>query len=177
MHGSVKSRRTILTLIALVAMTSGAAPASTHASSLLGGYGGPGQGSQVIIGSALLNGPGSGGGNGGSAGPTDSSARGQGNGSVTTAPGSTASTSFAARGPVPGAGGEGKTAGRRGKNASGELRAVFAGSSQQVRPDSRTLGLSGEELLYILLALGAVACAAVFTRRLARITQRERVGS
>ena len=33
------------------------APASALASPLLSGYGGPGQGSQVILGSALVNGP------------------------------------------------------------------------------------------------------------------------
>ena len=71
MHGSINRHRTIAPLITFVVM-SAAGTASAHSnspqnSSLLSGYGGPGQGSQAILGSALLNGPGSGGGNGGSA--------------------------------------------------------------------------------------------------------------
>jgi hypothetical protein len=49
-----------------------AMPAAAVASSLLSGYGGPGQGNQAILGAALVNGPRGGGGSGSSSGSTTS---------------------------------------------------------------------------------------------------------
>src|SRR5437879_8345365 len=63
----MKRHRTITSLAALAALVVSMAIAATaHASSLLSGYGGPGQGNQAILGSTLLGG-GSGGGGGGPA--------------------------------------------------------------------------------------------------------------
>ena len=64
----MRSRRMITPTIALVAL-SAAMPVAASASSLLSGYGGPGQGNQAILGSALLGG----GSSGGSSGSTGSS--------------------------------------------------------------------------------------------------------
>ncbi len=55
----------LVTTILAVAV-SAALPAGAQAGSLLSGYGGPGQGSQAVLGSTLINGPG--GGSGGGAG-------------------------------------------------------------------------------------------------------------
>jgi hypothetical protein len=41
------------------------------------------------------------------------------------------------------------------------------------QPDSGTLGFSGEDLGYVLLALGMLAVTGVITRRLARTTRPE----
>ncbi len=46
-------------------------------------------------------------------------------------------------------------------------------ASQTASGGSQTLGLSGEDLLYVLLALGALALSGVLTRRLARATRPE----
>ena len=56
-QGSMRSRRIITPIIACLVAVSAALPAAASAGSLLSGYGGPGQGSQAILGSALLNGP------------------------------------------------------------------------------------------------------------------------
>src|SRR5258705_13375486 len=68
----MKSRRKITPIIAGLAAATALIPASAQASSVLSGYGGPGQGNQVILGAALLNGPrgGSGGGSGGGSSST-----------------------------------------------------------------------------------------------------------
>ena len=60
----MRSRRIITSAIACIAALSAAAamPVAAPAGSLLSGYGGPGQGSQVILGSSLVNGPPKGGG-------------------------------------------------------------------------------------------------------------------
>jgi hypothetical protein len=147
MHGSIKSHRKRAPLIAFVlALSAAAAPASAQASPLLSGYGGPGQGNQAILGSALLNGPSSGGGNG--SGSATGSARG------------------GARS------GKRNAAGGQGNIAPTGIGKVFGGASTHARLDSETLGLSGTDLLYIVLALGVLLGAGVFTRRLARMTPR-----
>jgi hypothetical protein len=68
----MNSRQKIIGAAAVVAALMGAVPVSATASSLLSGYGGPGQGSQAILGAALLKGPSNGGGRGG--GPTGGAA-------------------------------------------------------------------------------------------------------
>src|ERR1035441_10145913 len=150
-------RATLLTLASL-AVISTAMPSSASASPLLGGYGGPGEGNQAILGSALLNGPRGGGGTG--AGPAG-------------APGSAASLSV-------GSTSSGVPAG--GKQAPGTVGHTSSGSSSPYPVSERgraaqlavanygTLGLSGADLMYVLLALCALAFTAVLTRRLTRIT-------
>ena len=53
----MRSHRTTIFIGAFCATLAVAAPAPALASSLLSGYGGPGQGNQAILGSALVNGP------------------------------------------------------------------------------------------------------------------------
>jgi len=50
--------RNIISSAGLLAAIMVATPVAAHASPLLSGYGGPGQGSQLILGSSLLGGPG-----------------------------------------------------------------------------------------------------------------------
>src|SRR4051812_5612016 len=72
----MKSQRRPMLIAALLAAGALAcAPAGADAGSLLSGYGGPGQGSQALLGSALIGGGGgssSGGSGGGSGGPSGS---------------------------------------------------------------------------------------------------------
>lgn len=164
MHGSSKSHRTVASLVAVLAVLLAAAPASALESSLLSGYGGPGQGNQAILGAALLNGPRSGGDGGGPGGAAGFATAGATSGRTATGPGSVAPTGSAARRPLP-------TVSRQGKHAASGVRQVLTtGASRPARADSATLGLSGQDFLYILLALAALACTGVFTRRLARMT-------
>jgi hypothetical protein len=132
-------------------------PTAAVAGPLLSGYGGPGQGSQAILGSTLLNGPSGGGGPSGSEAANLSSA------------------SLASRAPA----GSVQTRGSRGTRAvaGGQGRAGHVariGSSGDalypaLEPSASTgtLGLSGQNLLLIALALAGVALLAALTVRLA----------
>jgi hypothetical protein len=176
-HGSIKSHRIVAPLVGFIVALGALAPACALANPLLSGYGAPGQGNQVILGSALLNGPRGGGGNGGSAGGTVSLNAAATNGTGATAPGRDASRGSAARGGLSTAGPPRNGAGGQGAGAAAGIGKLYGTASIHVPLDSETLGLSGTDLLYIFLALGALACAGVFTRRLAGMTAREGPGS
>src|ERR1700744_2162094 len=84
------SHRTILSILTLLAVMPAAMPSSAQAGSLLSGYGGPGAGSQEILGSTLIGGGGStgSGGSAGSNGASPGAAAGGGSSATTTAGGS-----------------------------------------------------------------------------------------
>jgi hypothetical protein len=175
-HRKILSTLTSLTVTAIfVAM-----PSSVLAGPLLGGYGGPGEGSQAILGSALLGGGGSGSSGGGSAGSTGPSlsvaagvgaqaSKGQGN---VTSPDPSALGSAA--------GGAGQSAGETSGARSGGAAKAFGGAanaypvaaerapSQPASSATGTLGLSGADLAYICLTLCALLFTGVLTKRLAR---------
>jgi hypothetical protein len=171
------------TFLALV-LAAALAPAYASAGSLLSGYGGPGQGNQEILGSALLNGPaGKGGSGGGGSGPGTGAAAGGGTaltgaaagaGSVEAAlaaPAGETHGSTAARPGGTAAGG--RHADRRAPHASIPAARTYNGASSPARTHaggggSQTLGLSGADLLYILIALGVLAVTGGLTRRLVR---------
>jgi hypothetical protein len=141
------------------------APAGASAGSLLSGYGGPGQGNQAILGSVLLGGPS--GGQGGSAGAG-------GGGSVAGSLGNSPASSTGAarrRSAAP--------AESRKHRKAGVAKSAAAGSQVQsgllTRPaadagtvSAQTLGLSVDDLVYIILVLGALAVTGALTRQLAR---------
>jgi hypothetical protein len=165
------SQRTISLKLTLLAVLMTVAPASACASPLLSGYGGPGEGNQAILGSALLGGAGGGSGSsGGSSGSTGSSPSGVAGVGVQASQSSAAPTGSNERGS---AGAHGGRSARRAGEASGDAANAYPASS--VGETSRlatggleTLGLSGEDLLYMLLTLSALAFVGVLTRRLAR---------
>src|SRR2546430_7195651 len=64
MQGSMKTRRRIIETAGCALLAAALLAPSASAGPLLSGYGGPGGGNQAILGSGLLNGPGSGGGSG-----------------------------------------------------------------------------------------------------------------
>jgi hypothetical protein len=162
------SHRTILSILTSLMAMSTAMPSSVLAGPLLGGYGGPGEGNQAILGSALLNGPrgGPGAGSPGASGSTASS--------------SADSTSIGAPGGgarVVSRGSEASVSPGHGKQAAGTIGQASdkpsgpysiserRGTASSAVADSGTLGLSGADLLYALLALCVLAFTAVFTRR------------
>ncbi|HYM54286.1 MAG TPA: hypothetical protein VES97_02905 [Solirubrobacteraceae bacterium] len=159
---------TAVTLLALA--LPGALPAAAGANPLLSGYGGPGQGNQAILGSALLNGPSGGGGSGGGGGVTSrgTAAAGVPSGGAAGAP--------AARKPGGASGAAGKGGRRatdRAANASGSAsgtptEASGSAASRALPAGTHTLELPGRDIFYMLLALAALALTGALTRRLTR---------
>jgi hypothetical protein len=147
-----------------------ACPTGAVASPLLSGYGGPGQGPQAILGSTLLNGPSGGGGSSGSGAASLSSAPPASQAPVGAGtPRSVQARGSGARQPdgsASAAGGQGPAGhvGRIGSSGDG-LYPAFEPSAS-----TGTLGLSGQNLLLIVLALAGVAVLAALTVRLATRT-------
>jgi hypothetical protein len=164
----MKSYRKLTPIIALAVTLSVFAPASAPASSLLSGYGGPGQGAQAILGSALLNGP-SGRGGGGSAG-----GGGAAGGSATpTAPLGAASTG--GRATTSGPGRHRPATVRNGSQTAPTATVVGAygsyprvGASQASAGGNGPLGLSDSAFLFALLALTALVFTGLLTRGLTK---------
>jgi hypothetical protein len=186
------SHRTISLKTALLAVfLAFAVPSPALASPLLGGYGGPGEGNQAILGSALIGGAsggssGSGGGSGGSAGSSSGSGSGSGSstGAATSAAGGEAEPAGSSRqGSTGGAeaeakgGATGPASGRtpRARERSGKASGGAARAYPPYRDDvaqatsggSPALGLSTADFAYVLFALAALAATALVTRRLA----------
>jgi hypothetical protein len=140
-----------------------AAPAGAS-STLLSGYGGPGEGNQALLGSTLIGGGGSGGGSGSGASSSSSSVS-----SIALPQGSSAGSSKA---------GAGRAAAPRGAKPSRAGNASKAAAPAYVTSTAsatgagggRTLGLTGADLLYIVLAFGALVLTAAVTARFARST-------
>jgi hypothetical protein len=183
------SHRTIFLILTLLAVFMTATSTSASANSLLSGYGAPGEGNQAVLGSALVGGAGGGssgtGGGGGSSAGSSSDGAGAGaplgSGNVATSGlhgrnskvSGSAPRDPKARGGV-GSGPAGKRTGSRGTSgaaSSGTARAYPVLSRDASQPTSGVsggLGFSGEDVGYLLLALGALAFTGVLTRRLAR---------
>jgi hypothetical protein len=178
------SQRTISLTLTLLAVLLSIAPSSAFANPLLSGYGGPGEGNQAILGSTLVGGPGGGGGSaGGAAGGSPGSSPGGAVGSGARSAQSDATPTVpSGRGAGVRAGGRTVGAGSGSRGASGKAsggatRAYPVSSAENARQaasgETQTLGISGEDLAYIFLALGALAFTGVLTRRLARASRLE----
>jgi hypothetical protein len=169
----MKRHRTITPLVGLCLALCLATPVVAQANPILSGYGGPGQGNQAILGSALLNGPAGGGGGSGGGASAGSGISGE-NGSATTA------TSAGSAGGHRGASKQSSAHGQSGTQASSPQRiaqprldpasAYLAAERGHAVGQSGAFGLGGQDLLYIILVLGALTLAAVFTRRLTQTT-------
>jgi hypothetical protein len=142
------------------------APSLASANPLLSGYGGPGQGSQAILGSALLNGPRGGGGAAGSgtSGSLSSSNPTQAVQATASQPGSKpprrARAGKPARGSLPGAPTGG---GASSKGASAAYR--LSRSTDAAAP---VLGLTSGDLVGAILVATMLILVGVLTKRLAR---------
>ncbi|MGD1058795.1 MAG: hypothetical protein ABR992_15430 [Solirubrobacteraceae bacterium] len=175
------TRRTIIKLTLIVLVVAVLTPAAASAGSLLSGYGGPGEGNQAILGSALLNGPSSKGGSGGSGGAAGAGRSGSYGSLIASADEGRAANSSH------GSGGSTRSSSARSSKSGSKQRQVKAGAekasnsasppyTQTNRPStqassggsSQPLGLSGADLLYILLALVVLALTGVLTRGLVR---------
>ncbi len=176
-HGRMRSHRLITTAILLVLAVPAVAPTAAGAGPLLSGYGGPGQGNQAILGSALLNGGSRGGGSSGRGSSVGGSSAGASRGTGTAGAG-TGAPSTAGAGATGGAPAASSSA--RGKQANGPAGGASSGGSESSARSSsltasrgsvggsQTLGLSGADLLYVLFAFGVLVFTGLLTRRLAR---------
>src|SRR6185437_8685895 len=167
----MRKQRSIIAIAALLGLA-GASPAAA-AGPLLSGYGGPGQGNQAILGSALLNGPRGGGSSGGSSGgpPAAATASGPAPAGVSESVGGSGSTSPAparsgGRRAHPGASGQG--AQQQTTAGASDPAALYAALERRAAHSSGTMGVTGQDLAYILLGLAVLAFAGLFTSRLAR---------
>jgi hypothetical protein len=171
-YGRQGRMTTFRTLIIGVSIVLGvmAAPSMAAANPLLSGYGGPGQGNQALLGSALLNGPheGSGGGSSGEAAEAASS--------ETEAPASSVSASGGGSG---GGSPPGSHPAHRPAHPStlaprstGSASPKASSSTYPLSPTasvgSQPLGLSGLDVLYILLGCLALMMTGAITRTLVR---------
>jgi hypothetical protein len=187
-QGRMTSHRTIFSTLALIGALVLSMASSASANSLLSGYGGPGEGNQAILGSALVGGASGGGGSGGgSSGGSSGSSTGAGGGAGTPEVGNATPTTGSGKrgaGGTPGAdrSASGGTSGARGGSreapggsavAAARARAVLAQNrvSQPASGGSVASSLSGEDLGYVLLACAALALIGVATKRLTQAPQ------
>jgi hypothetical protein len=152
-------RRTIPTgsiAFAATVAIAAATPSLATAGPLLSGYGGPGQGNQVILGSTLLGGPGGG----------SSAAAGTGSESGEAAAQRSDGASLASgarRGPA----GTRRHASLAGAASATGLAPRSYPAVETTAGASDNLGLSGTHILYIVLAAVALAFTGVLTRMVA----------
>jgi hypothetical protein len=177
------TRSKIARIAAMLALSIALTPTAAQASSLLSGYGGPGQGNQAILGAALLNGPSGGGGGGGSTG--GGSSGGGSSSSEATNLAAPATPASPQRSPSSSRHGGSGAAGKHGLRATGAANARRAESgaagaynvSAGGGSANPLLGLSREDLVYVVLALGVLMFTGVLTRRLTGRQQMGRSGS
>jgi hypothetical protein len=151
----MKTHRTSIraTLLALAIVV--AVPAAAGANPLLTGYGGPGQGNQAILGSALLNGSGGGSGGGSSIAAEPAGAR----QAAAAAPAGAPTRSRPDASSKPG----------HASKSSSQARTPSARSSAvAVHIASQPLGLSGSDLLALFLVSGGLVLTGAITMRVAR---------
>lgn len=146
------------------------------ANSLLSGYGGPGQGSQAILGATLLKGPSKGGGSGGGSGGSGGGSSGASGSQSVSGSGSSAAPAYS----------EARSNGSDGSSSQDSAARAASKPARHAVParpplsaprytgvsraatTSRPLGLSGIDLLYIVLALFLLVLTALLTRALTR---------
>lgn len=194
-HGSMRSDRIIIHLGVTAAIALAVVPSAAQASSLLSGYGGPGEGNQAVLGSALVNGPTGGGGAGsggssssGSAGSTPAGSGAQGSGSASSGGSSRGSTSRGAgsSSSPTAAGGRSVPGGSAHRSAGTSVAPGRASSGAQTfypmaervpaGQQGGVLGLSGSNLLYVIVGFAVLVLVAVLTRRLGGPAPRRGVG-
>jgi hypothetical protein len=172
---AMKSHRKITLAVGLLVTSSALVPASATASSLLSGYGGPGQGAQAILGSALLNGPSQGGGSGGGGPSGTAPAGGVSAGGASTGTAPLGGVSTGARTTRPAAAGNRGASARKGGQTAASATGVGSylsyprlGSSRASVGGAGILGLSDSAFLFALLALAALCFTGLLSRGLAK---------
>jgi hypothetical protein len=161
MHMSARRSNILRVLILSAASCALAAPSALAGNPLLSGYGGPGQGSQVIIGGGLINPPG-----GGGSPPAASTAS-----ELTAGPAAEGSASGTARSSPPRGTRSAPARGtpKTGPATPGTPASPLPAAADRVASSSgAALGLSGGDALLVVFVLAALAVTAVLTRRFSR---------
>ena len=166
-HRFISRQRLGVAAAAMTLAAAALAPASATAGSLLSGYGGPGEGNQAILGSALLGGP-SGGGGGGAESGSSATAQGSRGASAGEAATGSSGGKRAGGGASDGRRHSGGSASASGTGSVAPVLASAAGKSPGNIDVSNTGVISTADLAYILLAFAALAVTGVLTRLLAR---------
>ncbi len=185
MHQKIKIVSALILALVLVVCAL-VPPVALAGSPLLSGYGGPGAGEQAILGSTLVGGSGGGSGSGGSSG--GSTGGGQDGGGTASSTGATGGSSAASTG----AGQSGTTESRTGEAPTrrgrrrqggtaagrpGPARVGRAGVNAYVYPttlhaasySSPVLGISGGDLLALVVTIATLALLWVLTIRMGRL--------
>ncbi len=179
----MKSNRIIIYSWAILAVAA-VLPGSALASPLLSGYGGPGQGNQALLGSTLINGPKGG---GGSSGSTTSSGTGIAESSEASSEGQVSSGALGSgKGGGTGSSSTGHPSSRHGATATAHGKASttppaapsFYPTAERLPADSQggSLGLSGTDVLLIVLAAALLVSLGLLTRRAGDSGERESTG-
>ena len=158
-------RKRIITSAAVAVLLAGIPVGAASASStLLSGYGGPGAGNQAILGSTLVGGSGKGAGGGGSTSASPASIAVPQSAPTGSSPRRSHATVPRTAKPT-GAGNASNAASPASKAPSPAYTPTSASAD---RGGGGSLGLSGEDVLYIVLAFGALGLTAAITGRFAR---------
>lgn len=140
------------------------AVSASASSTLLSGYGGPGEGNQAILGSTLIGGGGKDAGGGGGSSSSTSSSSSSPSSIALVQTGTGSSQPRGRKG-----GGSGHATPSRAGHASKTAPPAYtpATASSQQAGGGRTLGLTGDDVVYIVLAFGALVLTALLTTRFA----------
>jgi hypothetical protein len=176
MEARIIQRRCGFAAIAAAIILGGTTAATASANPILSGYGGPGQGSQAILGAALVKGSGSGG--GGAGGPQTSGS----GGSVTSIAAALAAPAGAtsrrqARSVTGRRSTRARPAGRAGRPAGERVKRDASDTDivSHSRPTAQPLlGISRSALTGIVVAVGALILVGLLTRRSARTDAKTR---
>jgi hypothetical protein len=181
MEATIEKRSRTFAAVAATLAIAGITPAMAGANPILSGYGGPGQGSQVILGAGLVNGSRGGGGRGSGSSPSGSGE------SVSSIAAALAAPQRSAlpRRPARGASGRpvahGRPTGRVARPAGVRLKPHATGADiVKSHPAQPLLGISQSALIGILLAVGGLILVGLLTWRSARPdagTQRPQVAA
>jgi hypothetical protein len=184
MHQKIKIVLALVSALTLV-VSAFAAPMALAGGPLLSGYGGPGAGEQAILGSTLVGGADGGSGSGGpSGGSTGGHRDGGGTASSTGATGGNSAagpgtartgTGQSQAGEPPARrgherlGGVAGTTGRKHVSRSGASAYVYPTTLRSTSYDSPALGISGGDLLALVVTIATLVLLGVLTIRLRRL--------
>jgi hypothetical protein len=154
------------------------AVAASASSPLLSGYGGPGAGEQAIVGSTLLNGRSGGAGSGGPPGQggpvSGSAANAPVNNETLALPGGSKGHAVKSQGAVtaqghPVGGSHSVEPGAGGSDSRGASTQLYPSSLRSASSGSAALGITGGDLLLLLVAAATLASIGALTIKLVRL--------
>ncbi len=161
--GRIRPYAACLLTVALAAL----APSAALGNPLLSGYGGAGQGEQALLGGGLVNGPSGPSSGGGSPAVSTSTPEGSATGASGGRASAPSSRTTSTHGSAPAVGSK-----EHPRRSSAGSRPTYTYqdslTASRSKAGSQVLGLSGEDIIYVVLALGAMLVTGALTKRLVR---------